>query len=417
MPPRSRCRRLGARRPPRGHPRGRLQRAAAPRTPGAGRHLGEPARLRARRGRPDPAAHRDGHRPGRRDHLVALDHLVESTMPSVATVTGTGLGLRRRQRHRAHHCHRRLRECHGERHGHSDGHPATEGRGRSADGRHRRRGRHAAHRAGERRQRPSHPGRHGHFSAEPQLGTLGTPTGQTGADGRAATSLTVLGSGAISVTASVARVARSPRPSPKPASRRSRSTSSSSPTPTTAQRQAFVARGAALAGTDRRRRPQRAAHRHGRPVRHELAGPQPDGGRRPDPGHARADRRRRKRARRRRVPASSATAPDIPVLGLMKFDTADLDVLESGGLLQAVILHEMGHVLGFGTIWSDLNLLADPSALGRHRPALHRCAGASRRSTTSAAQATSRARRSRSRTRAAKAPPTRTGANRCSATS
>ena len=30
-------------------------------------------------------------------------------------------------------------------------------------------------------------------------------------------------------------------------------------------------------------------------------------------------------------------------------------------MLQAVILHEMGHALGFGTIWTDLNLLADAS--------------------------------------------------------
>ena len=70
----------------------------------------------------------------------------------------------------------------------------------------------------------------------------------------------------------------------------------------------------------------------------------------------------------------------IPVLGLMKFDTADLDVLESGGLLQVVILHEMGHVLGFGTIWSDLNLLLippSPEASTRTSPVRR----ASRRST------------------------------------
>ena len=39
--------------------------------------------------------------------------------------------------------------------------------------------------------------------------------------------------------------------------------------------------------------------------------------------------------------------------GLMNFDTADLDNMESGGTLQAVILHEMAHVLGFGTLWSE----------------------------------------------------------------
>ena len=51
----------------------------------------------------------------------------------------------------------------------------------------------------------------------------------------------------------------------------------------------------------------------------------------------------------------------LPVLGLMRLDADDLDQLQSAGLLQTVILHEMGHVLGFGTIWTDLNLLADAS--------------------------------------------------------
>jgi len=37
--------------------------------------------------------------------------------------------------------------------------------------------------------------------------------------------------------------------------------------------------------------------------------------------------------------------------GSMQFDTADLASLESGGQLEAVILHEMAHVLGLGTLW------------------------------------------------------------------
>jgi hypothetical protein len=47
----------------------------------------------------------------------------------------------------------------------------------------------------------------------------------------------------------------------------------------------------------------------------------------------------------------------LPPLGLMRFDTADFD----GGDLPPVILHEMGHVLGFGTIWSLKGLLLNPS--------------------------------------------------------
>jgi len=38
--------------------------------------------------------------------------------------------------------------------------------------------------------------------------------------------------------------------------------------------------------------------------------------------------------------------------GSMQFDTADLNRLESNGALQNVILHEMAHVLGFGTLWT-----------------------------------------------------------------
>jgi len=47
----------------------------------------------------------------------------------------------------------------------------------------------------------------------------------------------------------------------------------------------------------------------------------------------------------------------LPALGIMFFDTADLDYLQTSGLLQTVIVHEMGHVLGFGTIWQDEGLL------------------------------------------------------------
>ncbi len=41
----------------------------------------------------------------------------------------------------------------------------------------------------------------------------------------------------------------------------------------------------------------------------------------------------------------------------MRFDVADLDALEQAGFLDEVIVHEMGHVLGIGTIWSTLDLL------------------------------------------------------------
>ena len=52
---------------------------------------------------------------------------------------------------------------------------------------------------------------------------------------------------------------------------------------------------------------------------------------------------------------------DLTVIGRMQFDVDDVDLLETEGSLQAVILHEMGHVLGFGTLWTELGLLEDPS--------------------------------------------------------
>ena len=48
----------------------------------------------------------------------------------------------------------------------------------------------------------------------------------------------------------------------------------------------------------------------------------------------------------------------LPVTGIMMFDTADLELLENTGKLLDVIVHEMGHVLGIGTIWTDLGLLS-----------------------------------------------------------
>jgi hypothetical protein len=39
--------------------------------------------------------------------------------------------------------------------------------------------------------------------------------------------------------------------------------------------------------------------------------------------------------------------------GVMEFDTADIAGLESKGAFGNVILHEMAHVMGFGTLWSS----------------------------------------------------------------
>lgn len=60
-------------------------------------------------------------------------------------------------------------------------------------------------------------------------------------------------------------------------------------------------------------------------------------------------------------PLTTIEPGDLTVLGAMQFDIADLQAIENEGLLSAVILHEMGHVLGFGTLWDLQGFLADPS--------------------------------------------------------
>lgn len=54
----------------------------------------------------------------------------------------------------------------------------------------------------------------------------------------------------------------------------------------------------------------------------------------------------------------------LPFAGLMRFDVADVNNLEATGSFGNVILHEMGHVVGVGTLWNFKGLLASPSSTG-----------------------------------------------------
>jgi hypothetical protein len=57
----------------------------------------------------------------------------------------------------------------------------------------------------------------------------------------------------------------------------------------------------------------------------------------------------------------------LPVTGIMVFDTFDLAGLQVAGDLDDVILHEMGHVLGFGTYWEPTapnNFIVTSGAVG-----------------------------------------------------
>lgn len=57
---------------------------------------------------------------------------------------------------------------------------------------------------------------------------------------------------------------------------------------------------------------------------------------------------------------------NLPALGIMRFDEADVANLQASGRLSRVVLHEMMHVLGFGTVWYGappklVDTLATPS--------------------------------------------------------
>ena len=47
----------------------------------------------------------------------------------------------------------------------------------------------------------------------------------------------------------------------------------------------------------------------------------------------------------------------LPVYGIMVFDSADVDTYQNNGGLEGLILHEMGHVMGIGTIWDRQGFL------------------------------------------------------------
>ncbi len=51
-------------------------------------------------------------------------------------------------------------------------------------------------------------------------------------------------------------------------------------------------------------------------------------------------------------PCSVVYSDALPRFGIMEFDSADLEVLQTNGTLTDVITHEMAHVLGFGTFWT-----------------------------------------------------------------
>lgn len=59
---------------------------------------------------------------------------------------------------------------------------------------------------------------------------------------------------------------------------------------------------------------------------------------------------------------------NLPAVGVMKFDEADIQTYINTGRFESVVLHEMNHAVGFGTIWPDKNLLQNPAYTNTENP-------------------------------------------------
>jgi hypothetical protein len=68
-------------------------------------------------------------------------------------------------------------------------------------------------------------------------------------------------------------------------------------------------------------------------------------------------------------PCVLRTQSRFPVIGIMRFDIDDIDALTANGRLPAVVLHEMLHVIGIGSLWRTRDMLlgattTDPRFIG-----------------------------------------------------
>jgi leishmanolysin len=70
-----------------------------------------------------------------------------------------------------------------------------------------------------------------------------------------------------------------------------------------------------------------------------------------------------------RRPAAAGAAAFLPAAGDLYIDRGDLELLEQDGRLPRVLAHELGHILGIGTVWTFKGLLRgggtnDPTFVG-----------------------------------------------------
>jgi len=81
------------------------------------------------------------------------------------------------------------------------------------------------------------------------------------------------------------------------------------------------------------------------------------------------------------APCIVRTSNGLTAVGVMEFDSADIATLNTNGELNTVMLHEMGHVIGFGTLWGPpqpslgvlANCLQDTSIVGSPQDTYFSC--------------------------------------------
>ncbi|HTT69256.1 MAG TPA: leishmanolysin-related zinc metalloendopeptidase [Gemmatimonadales bacterium] len=81
---------------------------------------------------------------------------------------------------------------------------------------------------------------------------------------------------------------------------------------------------------------------------------------------------------------ANGTSAGLTAVGVIVLDTADVANLITNGLLNVVVLHEMSHVIGFGTLWGPptpqygifANCLQDTSGVGNPQDTYFSCAKA-----------------------------------------
>ena len=56
-------------------------------------------------------------------------------------------------------------------------------------------------------------------------------------------------------------------------------------------------------------------------------------------------------------PCYIRTESGLPIVGYLQLDGADLKMMETSGSIDDVVLHEIGHILGIGTLWSRAALV------------------------------------------------------------